>query len=208
MSANGDLTDIHLGQLVLSFFCEKSILSFFLKIMLQRCDTKVKIQVIQTLSILIQNISSETSIFYLLSNNYINDLIVHRFDFSNEELLAYYISFLKTLSLKLNPRTIQFFFNERANDFPLYTEAIKFFNHPESMVRVAVRTLSLNVYAVDYPALRRFILDRSAVPYFFNLVWFLRDQVRPCVSFSIAIVAPVSMFRLVLCDRVWNCNTN
>lgn len=27
-----------------------------------------------------------------------------------------------------------FFFNERANDFPLYTEAIKFFNHPESMV--------------------------------------------------------------------------
>lgn len=158
------------------FFAEKSLLSFFLKILIQKCDTKVKIQVIQTLSILIQNIQSETSVFYLLSNNYINELIVHRFDFSNEELLAYYISFLKTLSLKLNPRTIQFFFNELANDFPLYSEAIKFFNHPESMVRVAVRTLTLNVYGVDYPALRRFILDRSAVPYFYNLVWFLRSE--------------------------------
>ncbi len=165
----------------LSFFCEKGVLSYFLKILLQKCDTKVKIQVIQTLSILIQNISSETSIFYLLSNNYINDLIVYRFDFSNEELFAYYISFLKTLSLKLNPRTIQFFFDERANDFPLYTEAIKFFKHPEPMVRAAVRTLTLNVYAVDYPAVRRFILDRSAVPFFSNLVWFLKDEVGGCL---------------------------
>jgi protein CLEC16A len=111
------------------FFCEKSILSFFLKILMQKCDVKVKIQVLQTLSILIANTSSEQSVFYLLSNNYINDVIVHRFDFSNEELLAYYISFLKTLSLKLNENSIQFFFNERANDFPLYTEAIMFFAH-------------------------------------------------------------------------------
>lgn len=87
-----------------SFFCEKSILSYFLKILTQKCDVRVKIQVIQTLSILVQNTANETSVFYLLSNNYVNDLIVHRFDFSNEELLAYYISFLKTLSLKLNER--------------------------------------------------------------------------------------------------------
>lgn len=32
-------------------------------------------QVLQTLSILIQNIRSETAIFYLFSNNYINELI-------------------------------------------------------------------------------------------------------------------------------------
>ena len=35
---------------------------------------------------------------------------------------------------------------QHKNDFPLYTEAIKFFNHTESMVRIAVRTLTLNVY--------------------------------------------------------------
>jgi hypothetical protein len=54
---------------------------------------------------------------YLLSNNHVNELITHKFDFaenskvSDDELLAYYISLLKTLSLKLNPNTIQFFFN-------------------------------------------------------------------------------------------------
>ncbi len=55
----------------------------------------------------IQNTSSDMSIFYLLSNNYINDLIVFRFDFSNEDMLATYISFLKGLSLRLNDKTIQ-----------------------------------------------------------------------------------------------------
>jgi hypothetical protein len=138
---------------------------------------QVKIQVIQNLSILIQNIDSETSIFYFLSNNHINDLIVYKFDFSDEEVLAYYISFLKTLSLKLNERTILFLFNERANDFPLYTEAIKFINHSESMVRTAVRTLTLNVFRIDDPPLRRFILDRTAVNLFSELVRYVREQV-------------------------------
>ena len=67
---------------------------------------------------------------FLLSNNHVNRLIQYEFDFSDEvrstaeasqhigsddasqELLAYYISFLKTLSLKLNVGVIQFFYND------------------------------------------------------------------------------------------------
>ena len=37
------------------------------------------------------------------------------------------------------------FILQRKSDFPLYTEAIKFFHHQESMVRIAVLTLTLNV---------------------------------------------------------------
>ncbi len=75
-----------------------------------------------------------------------NSIIVLKLDFSDEEVLAYYISFVKTLSFRLNSHTIHFFYNEHLRDFPLYTEAIKFFNHSESMVRIAVRTLTLNVF--------------------------------------------------------------
>lgn len=53
---------------------------------------------------------------YLLSNNYVNSIIVHKFDFSDEEIMAYYISFLKTLSLKLNNHTVHFFYNEVSGD--------------------------------------------------------------------------------------------
>ncbi|XP_074179205.1 protein CLEC16A isoform X10 [Rhinolophus sinicus] len=63
------------------------------------------------------------------------------------------------------------------NDFALYTEAIKFFNHPESMVRIAVRTITLNVYKVDNQAMLHYIRDKTAVPYFSNLVWFIGSHV-------------------------------
>ncbi len=92
---------------------------------------------------------------YLLSNNHINSIIVLKLDFSNEEILAYYISFLKTLSFHLNKHTIHFFYNEHLRDFPLYTEGIKFFKHSESMVRIAVRTLTLNVYKGENERERR-----------------------------------------------------
>ena len=94
---------------------------------------------------------------FLLSNNHINNIILNKFDFSDEEVMAYYISFLKTLSLKLNTHSIHFFFNEvlniisscpkhvwlnlkilpffkRASEFPLYVEALKFFDHPEGKI--------------------------------------------------------------------------
>jgi protein CLEC16A len=50
---------------------------------------------------------------YILSNNRINELIDYDFDFDDEDLLAHYISFLKTLALKLDVNTVQFFFNVR-----------------------------------------------------------------------------------------------
>jgi hypothetical protein len=69
----------------------------------------------------------------------------------DEELLAYWISFLKTLSLSANANTIHFFYSipkpGAMPEFRLYTEAIRFFAHPDSMVRTAVRTITLTIYA-------------------------------------------------------------
>ncbi|CAO1405168.1 unnamed protein product [Diamesa serratosioi] len=163
---------------VFDFFLEKNMLSYFLHIMRQKSGSGfVCVQLLQTLNILFENIKNETSLYYLLSNNHVNSIIVHKFDFSDEDVMAYYILFLKTLSLKLNSHTIHFFYNEHTNDFPLYTEAIKFFNHPESMVRIAVRTISLNVYKVDNDSMQEFIRDRTAAPYFSNLVWFIGKHI-------------------------------
>ncbi|XP_035746955.1 protein CLEC16A isoform X2 [Egretta garzetta] len=162
---------------VFDFFLEKNMFVFFLNILRQKSGRYVCVQLLQTLNILFENISHETSLYYLLSNNYVNSIIVHKFDFSDEEIMAYYILFLKTLSLKLNNHTVHFFYNEHTNDFALYTEAIKFFNHPESMVRIAVRTITLNVYKVDNQPMLHYIRDKTAVPYFSNLVWFIGSHV-------------------------------
>ena len=57
-------------------------------------------------------INKFTQIDYILSNNAINDFIMHKFDFDDEEIVDFYISFLKSLSLRLNTNPIQLFYNE------------------------------------------------------------------------------------------------
>ena len=52
-------------------------------------------------------------------------------------MLGYYINLLKTVSLKLNSSTVQFFYQDDGEHaaFPLYTEAVKFINHRDGMAR-------------------------------------------------------------------------
>ncbi|KAJ3432513.1 hypothetical protein M0812_21454 [Anaeramoeba flamelloides] len=158
------------------WFLEKNIIGWFLNFLAQHSPTAIKIQLLQTLSIMIENIKSEKSIYFLLSNNHINSIITHQFDFSNDEVLAYYISFLKALSLKVNNKTIKLFYNLNTKEMPLYSESINFFNHPEGMIRIAVRTITLNVFRVDFKPSRELILNAKKIPYFINLVWFIRTN--------------------------------
>ncbi|VDM60856.1 unnamed protein product [Angiostrongylus costaricensis] len=153
---------------VFDLFLERQMLSYFLQIMKQDGGS-LNVQLLQTLNILFENIRHETSLYFLLSNNHVNSIITHNFDFNNEEIMAYYISFLKTLSFKLNPSTIHFFFNEATDEFPLLTESLKFFDSTESMVRIAVRNIVLNIVRVDDASMTRFV--RTAIKvYLFELV--------------------------------------
>jgi len=125
------------------YFAENSLLAHFTAFLVQRSNRRgdVAKQVLQTLSILIQNIRSTTAIFYLFSNNHVNEIVALRFDFEDDEVLGYYINLLKTVSLKLNSSTVQFFYQDDGEHaaFPLYTEAVKFINHRDGMARPCVR---------------------------------------------------------------------
>jgi len=83
----------------------------------------------------------------MFAHSFLNELITHDFDFNNDdELVDYYVSFLKSLTLNLNEETVNFFFNDKFKTFPLYHQAIKFYNHKEPMVRTSVRTITLTIY--------------------------------------------------------------
>ncbi|KAA3672855.1 protein CLEC16A [Paragonimus westermani] len=128
----------------MDFFLEKNILEYFLKYIKQNPGRTVCVQLLQTLNILFENISNKTAIYYLLSNNHTNDIITHRFDFSDEE---------------------------QRREFDLYVESIKLFCHPESMVRIAVRTITLNIHRVKDEGALEFIHHQASLPYFSYLVW-------------------------------------
>ena len=131
-----------------------------------------------------QNIQSKTAIFYMFSNNHINEVVGMHFDFDDEEVLGHYITLLKSISLKLNKDTVQFFYDK--GSFPLYSEAIKLINHHDGMVRAAVRTLTLKVYHIGDPAVQRFVISQPGSHYFSRLATYVADQcqVRVYVALS------------------------
>ena len=45
------------------------------------------------------------------------------------------------------------------------------------MVRIAVRTLTLNVFKVNVPSMQRFVINKTAFFYFSNMVWLIRNHI-------------------------------
>ncbi|KAJ2779636.1 Protein CL16A [Coemansia javaensis] len=136
----------------------------------RRADGAVAVQILQTFSIILDSVTDAKFIYALFSNNFVNQVIAAPIDADNEEVLSYYVAFLKALSLRLTPSTIHFFFNELMDDFPLYTTAISLFDHPDSMVRVAVRAITLNVFRINDPDVLEFILNAPACTHFWEQV--------------------------------------
>jgi protein CLEC16A len=106
---------------------------------------------------------------FLFSNNQLNRILSHKFDFADEEILPYYITLLKTVSQRLSQHVIHFFYNKRARDFPLYTRSIRFFQHPERMIQTAVRTITLNIYRINDEDTHRFVVCGKSGTYFSRL---------------------------------------
>ena len=169
---------------IFEYFLEKNMLSIFWRFLEQeRTPSSVKQQLLQTLSLLIQNIEAGPSVYFILSNNHINELIAHSFDLDNEEILAHYVSLLKAIALRLDKDTVQFFIGETPEPvvaggpsssggaatrtvtrFPLYDEAIKLWANDEPMVRTAVRTIVLSICRVEDAAVCAFVSRSPMLP--------------------------------------------
>ena len=70
-------------ELIFDYFCEKNMLALLTDMMKAPwSDDAVQCQIIQTVAILVQNVRNETSLYYLLSNNYVGGgswTVVRRF---------------------------------------------------------------------------------------------------------------------------------
>ena len=57
-----------------------------LQVLIQANGNPIRVQIIQTLSMLVANVSNELSLYYIFSGNHINNLIRYRFDWSDDEV--------------------------------------------------------------------------------------------------------------------------
>jgi|LauGreDrversion4_2_1035121.scaffolds.fasta_scaffold403511_1 protein CLEC16A len=145
---------------------------------------EISIQIIKSFSILILNISSQTTIYFIFSNNFLNQIISRSYEKYDDEFVAYYISFIKSLSLKIDTTTIQFFFHRQYNTFPLMESALKFYNHHDSMIKTTVKNIFLTfirckkyIYLVKYEPIYEYLSSLPSISYFPFISCNLRDLI-------------------------------
>ena len=108
------------------------------------------------LSVLIININNKIILYYILSNNFINKIIKSinsEIINSNEDFLSHYVNFLKSISLKIDLTTLQFFFMSQTGSFPLLESALSLYNHPDKMIQSVVKNILLILLKLNSPQL-------------------------------------------------------
>lgn len=168
--------DEHNAASFFDYFGEKNVLALLVELGASAPSVPVQIQLLQTLSILVQNIATRTSLYYILSNNYVNRLLECPFAVDDhDDVRDWYVTLLKALSLRLNEETVQFFFDSTTARFPLYARALRFGRCQDNMIKVAVKTLTLNVLRVPDERVRSFILHHEGMDYFRDIVDYTND---------------------------------
>ncbi|XP_058209807.1 protein TRANSPARENT TESTA 9-like isoform X1 [Rhododendron vialii] len=160
-------------------FMEYQVLGEFVRVLKISKNSRIEAPLLQYLSIMIQNMDTDNAIYYCLSNDYINSIITHQYQFDGGDLASYYVSFLRVVSCKLNKDTLCLLVKVHEDavvSFPLYSEALKFAYHGEKMIQTAVRALTLNIYNVGDDMVYQFVTAPPVSQYFSDLILRIKKQ--------------------------------
>ena len=162
------------SQLIFDTFCDKD----FMRLLLTYSTFdyyQINLEIIKTFSFLMINIKSTTYLYYFFSKNLLNQIINKDYTKFDEEFLSYYINFLKSLSLRLDEISVQLFYDEKTNSFPILENVLKLYNHRDSMIRNVVRNIVLNILKIKSVNIQEHFTELPSVSYLANLACHLRD---------------------------------
>jgi protein CLEC16A len=134
---------------IFDLFCEYNFMNEFIYLSNMNNRT-MNLQIIKSFSVLILNMTNTTTLYYIFSNNFINQIISNDYEKYDDEFVSYYVNFIKSLSLKIDTTTVQFFFHKQVNSFPLLQSALKMYNHTDPMIKNVVRNIVLTVLKSNY----------------------------------------------------------
>ena len=162
------------SQLIFDTFCAKD----FMKLLLKYSSFDIyhiNLEIIKTFSFLMINIKNTVYLYYFFSKNLLNGIINKDYSKYDEDFLSYYINFLKSLSLRLDEVSVQLFYDERKNSFPIIENVIKLYNHRDSMIRNVVRNIVLNILKIKSANIQEHFIELPSISYLANLACHLRD---------------------------------
>lgn len=159
------------------YFSTSSLPSLLTYILCQQPEREVILQLLQSATLLIHNLTQESTKNFLIRSEFYSELISQPFDFTDEEIIEHYSSLLKGLAVNLSRN--QLLECVLTKHYTLFTGAMMFFNYPENLVKTASRAVVLNIlkctfYLVNDQEVNSFILESG---FFFNLANSLRESI-------------------------------
>lgn len=102
-------------QIFFDFFIEEKIIKYFLEFLNKNKENQknkdISLKLIKTYSFFIINLKNIEMTNYVFSNSLFNEFIKFDFDFENEEIVFFYINFVKSLSQKFDQFPFEIFYN-------------------------------------------------------------------------------------------------
>jgi len=140
-------------------FCEHKMLVVYISALCAPGTPHVvRVQVLQTMSMLVQNAQRQTTVYSLLSGGHLNKLFDNPPMLEDEEIVAYFVSLLKGLTLRLDSQSARLFLTSiRSRDaqpssmrrMPIFECAVNLVGHKDKMVQTVARMAVLQVLRLD-----------------------------------------------------------
>lgn len=162
-------------------FCEKNMIEEIIFIS-QFQEESINLIIIKIFAILIPSLKNDKIIFYLFSNNYMNQIILnigYNKENNDVDYLSFYINFLKTLVNRLDIGSFALFFNSSHNKFPLLDEIIIFLTYDDDvMIKNTSRNIFLTLLKLNYDPFIEYICELPTITLFLLFAENLKKQIK------------------------------
>ena len=158
-------------------FCEYNFLEK-INIFSKKKIKEINSQILKTLSTLMSKVMNIFTFYYLMSNNFINNIITinNCFIKNDHSFVALYVNFIQIVSSKLNKTTLQFLFIQEIDSFPLLENAIKLYNYPDKNIKNSIKKIFLDIIKIDYKPLYDYLSELPIISYFCFLSCNIKDN--------------------------------
>ena len=170
---NGDKKDPKIFELFSSLNFIRDLI-----VIMSKKNKEINIQIIKFFSVLMTNLSETHILYFLFNCDFINQHVYEENESIEGDYLYYYISFVKSLILKISTKTIGFFYHAQTYSFPLLGNCLKFYNHPDTMISNTARNIFLFILKMKHPPCIDYICSLPMLSYFIFLSCRLRDEIK------------------------------
>ena len=167
-------------------FYQLDFLSIF-NALLDKKISSVTFSILQMINFLSTNIENKELLEYIYKKKFptgiagmnfnIIDKLISLDTKKNEEYLTYQINFIKSLTLKINIDTLNYFYDCNINQFPILTKSLSLYNYTDPLIRNVVKNIFLAIIKIENQNLREFLISFPINLYYSNIIFQLKNSI-------------------------------